>query len=258
MDQSKVNEKWAFQILVGVVIASVSGLLGYRFGSSYSHGGNYSSRFPASHCSQSSSRTSFGAFQDGILSQSGPESDYEGVLKKYNLEERNRKVSALFVDTEVGRALVQRVTLLGLSVDGNTLESRVITEAMKLIESEPAHSYALIRNAIKNLAPDQGPERLYLIQLVGKLDLDFTEKLNFLTEELTRQPKKSEAKYNQLSHAGALTTLIHIGADPAFIEASLRQALSSQMPYGLRELLLGVFEAKYPDPGKRMREDLGL
>jgi hypothetical protein len=109
------------------------------------------------------------------------------------------------------------------------------------------------------MGPELASERVFLLDLGNRLDVDPNEKMSFLLEELSRPPLEGESKVTQLTNSLSLAYLMQMGADPGTVETALRQVLSNATaPYSLKSLLIGIYEAKYPDQGKRLRDEQGI
>jgi hypothetical protein len=260
MNSRAFNEKIAIHFMTGVLIAALSGFFGYRVGHSYSNGKS-GGRYPAEECMGADLYYRTGS-PHGLAGSHGdaPDGEYYTLLRKNKaLEEKDRKLLTVIAPTELGRALVQTLTLHETNANSSTPEAQLLADNQKLLESTPQETLALIHSAMKRLVGTEfAAERQYLIRFVGRLDLDIQEKTNFLVDEMVRAPLEAENKQTQLSNVVALTTLIQLEVDSTLIEGSLRPALTGALPYSLRMILLSVFESRFPEQGRKIREDLGV
>jgi hypothetical protein len=248
------QKQFALQIGMGLTIATFAGAMGYILGSSYRKAHRWQSL--VSNCQGRSLASIKGADQDwedaasGRNAADGQQAAYFAILEKDHLDDKSHKLAAVFPHSDVGRALAHVTTLSDFSPGGDTPEGAFLAEENKFLESEPSEAFQVIHTHLGKLGSDFSSERQLLIQLVGRLDLDISEKSDFLFEELNKGGK--------INKVVALSSLIQLGVDPTSIEAALRQSISGQVSYTSRLLLLSVYEAKYPEQARKIRDDFGL
>jgi hypothetical protein len=180
------------------------------------------------------------------------------LLERDKLDERERRLSAIFSHSEVGRALVRFTTLIEYSPEEDSTEGRLKSEAIHQLESQPVESLKEIRRSLSKLGPEFENEREVLIQFVEDLDLTLNEKMDFLSEVLAMRSPGLDIKQNKFSNAVALITMMQLEDDSRVVEDALRQSLRNQSNYSAKLLLIGIFEAKFPEQAKRIKGDFGI
>ncbi len=183
---------------------------------------------------------------------------YAAILERHHLEERDRKLLALFSSSETGRILAKYLVLAEFNPAEKSIEGQLRAEFLKLLESQPIEVLHEIRNSLGRLGSEYQSERENLIQMVSSLDLNLTEKADFFTEQLAFYDPKLDLKQNRFTSAVTLLTMIQAGIDSSVIEPSLKQALENQPNYSTRSLLLSIYESRYPEDARHLKVDLGL
>ncbi len=194
----------------------------------------------------------------GLASSEGRESEYTVLLEKDRLEEKNRRMAAIFEGSELGVSLTKLTVLVRYGPDQNSAEGRIVSESLKFIQSDPQQAFLEIHDALVQMPADLTAERQLLIQLVLKLDLEAESKIRFYSEQLIQENKKKDLKSIELNSSPLLLALMQEAVDPSQVEATLRQVLMAQSNYSIRSFLVSVYETKYPDEGKRLRSELGM
>jgi hypothetical protein len=266
MKKIELNLQLALQIAVGIFLIIVGALIGYHVALSSVSGlgsGIGLGRWPGSIRTSSMSSTSC-RISEADESHSGTQSsmsntpEYLSAIEKNHLEERDRKIASVLPRTEVGRLLSRVVTLLQFGSMGSAAENRLFVEDLKLLERQPDEAFQAIRENIRKLGDEFSDEQQYLIYLVGKLDINPSDRLDFLISELNRVPTSTENKQSKLNRGTALAVLLQLGADPSTVESKLRETFSIEPSYLNKIKLLGLYEAKYPDSANKLKEDFGL
>jgi hypothetical protein len=265
MKKIELNFQLALQMAVGTFLVIVGALIGYQVALSSVSGlgpGGGIGRWPGSIRSSAMLGTSC-QMSESDENRSGPPlgsnaPEYLSAIEKHHLEERDRKIASVLPRTEVGRLLVRVVTLLQFGSTGTAAENRLFIEDLKLIERQPDEAFQVIRENLRKLGDEFSDEQQYLIFLVGKLDINHSERLDFLVSELNRPSPSPDSKQSKLNRSTALAVLLQLGVDPSTVESKLRETLSIESSYLNKVKLLGLYEAKYPDSANKLREDFGL
>jgi hypothetical protein len=261
-EDTKLSSKTITQIIVLSGIVGLAAFLGYWYGTTAKYGargnplwrGQSSLNTPHNRClTESEVRGTWGRH-----AHEGKDSDYVSVLEKNHLEEKGRKIASVFTRSEIGHALTQFTTLIELGPENRSVEGRILGDALKLLESEPREAFSHVREALSKMGSDFGSERQFLYQLVARLDLDLPTKVDFFSEQFAISLSLSDAKQTKLSSSLVLLSMMQVGMDPSSMETVLKRAFESQSNYGIRSYILSVYESKYPEAGKKIRNDLQM
>jgi len=268
-----MNQQLMLQGFIGVTLTLTGALVGYRtaVSSLSDSGGSRASRwiglsgvgqtncnFPSRMGKSESDLSAENESNSEARSFIPNNSEYLAVVEKNHLQERDRKIASLLPRTEVGRLLGHAVTLLNVGSVGNTQESRLLSEDLKLLARTPEDTYQMIRDSIRSMGNDLSEEQQYLIHLVGGLEINYSDKLDFLFTELSRISTGQEAQQNSSNKMAALTALLQMGVDPSTLEKKLKEALSAESSYLAKSRLVSLYEVKYPESAMKLKDDLGI
>lgn len=267
MKTVEINYPVALKIVVGLFLLLMGFLTGYRLGI-HVHSRDLAGRWLSSASASSSSslpvcRANVGNDEYGNPIQVViPDAlQYAEVIRDRHLSERDSKISSTFPRTEVGILVSHILTLSQFGPGGNHEENRIVAEDIRLVQNNPDEAFQVIRDSIDKLGREFSEEQHYLIHLVGTLELnDSQEKIEFLGNELSRPAVGTENETKQIksNRVEALATLIEMGVDPSTLEQKLREALSGEQDYLIKNKLLATFGLKYPDSALEIKAEFGL
>ena len=246
--------------LLLIVIIGVSALIGYRFRGQESsgdrdpaHSHETTAKAPASATSPSPSPSE--TVPDDLLN---PSSEYHALLEKNHLLLKGQRMAEIFSKNSAGKALSQVLTLIEFKNQLDTLEGKRVADQLTFLESQPGDTLEEVRTAVGNFEKEFTPERQFLIQYVGRLDIELSDRVDFLSKELIRNSDLEENTDFKMNAVVALTTLLRVDADQNTIETALKQILGPKTPYTTRMSMIAIYESKYPDQSTRIETDFGL
>lgn len=94
-----------------------------------------------------------------------------------------------------------------------------LAERLERMRRDPENTFARIREAARHLTPEFEKERQFLIQFGGRLDVDPRQKVEFLTEELTRGNGEGTAFATATI---AFDTLLEVVDDPDAVARAMQ------------------------------------
>lgn len=190
------------------------------------------------------------------------ESKYEALLDEHHLQGRNKELSSLFTQTSQGRKLLHVVTLLDFGPAVQMAEGIYFAEELEALKSKPNEALIEIQSAAPKLEKSFAHEYQFLVQLAGKLNVNASEKQQFLSDELQRSSQVVAT--NELSTFNCVTVLTVLmnqsqaDGTKGGVESALRRALAVAKDPAIRQVLVSTYEGKDPEGAKGLRLEFGI
>lgn len=194
-----------------------------------------------------------------LTAKNGTDADkkYSSLLAIHHLEDKDRALTAIFSPTESGRAISQTLTILKFSARPGSEESVLAQEKLDFLRAHPESTFEEIQKNIPKLKKEYSTDRQFLIQFVSKLNLPMNAKSSFFSEEFLRSNIPFDI-HDPSSSTSSVTLSTWLDQDPESVEPVLHQALRQQPDRNTQLILVSIYEKKFPEQAKKLRQEFNL